>query len=210
MSASKEDIEFKGEIIVYVDIETTGLDTSTADTIELAAIVEPRCKHEAEIGDTFSSLIYPENGSIPAAASKVNGIYMKDVEHQPKFKDVATKFFEWLTKWKERGQKIILVAHNNFGYDAVIIKRQCKQLEVAIPSFVAFGDSLLVFRWCFPFPQRRFALQQLANIWLPPGTETIQDHRALSDVKLLILVIQHCPSTQSFFRRLLTQSYSES
>ncbi len=216
--------------IVYYDLETTGLNTNTAETIELAAQIDPACKHAfleyyrgqkdfalPVVTDAFTSLICPDSESIPENASKINGIYMDQeadaskpkrvtVRNEPKFSAVAQKLMEWLLKWKKwcppSCKQIVLVAHNNFDYDARILTRQLKKNGIKIPDFISFGDSLPVFRECFPFPMRKFNMQALVTLWCK-GQKIVQDHRAASDVDMLILIIQKCPEPELFFEKLV-------
>lgn len=207
--------------IVYYDLETTGLNTNNADTIELAAKIDPECKQLYQeyfqsskdwvslpiVADSFCSLVYPDSGEIPAAASKCNGIYMQDVQGKPKFSEVAKQFVEWLSEWRKwcppSCTRILIVAHNNFDYDSKILLRQCKKHGVKLPEFVEFGDSLVAFRECFPYPQRKFNMQNLNSIWVPKEKQLVQDHRALSDVEMLILVVRSCPDCKEFVEKLI-------
>ena len=207
--------------IVYYDLETTGLNTNTAETLELAAQIDPACKRAYEayfranrdwqslpvVSDTFEALVCPDSGAIPEGASKVNGIFFEHVKDKPKFGDVAAKFVEWLKKWRQwcppTCKRILVVAHNNFDYDSRILMRQCMKHKVELPDFVSFGDSLVAFRECFPFPQRRYNMQALTNLWVPKDSRLVQDHRAASDVKMLILVIQKCPDVECFLDTLI-------
>ena len=215
------DSRFMHTAIVYYDLETTGLNTHTAETIELAAQIDPACKQAYEayfranrdwqslpvVSDTFEALVCPDSGAIPEGASKVNGIFIDHVKDKPKFGDVAAQFVEWLQKWRRwcppTCEKILVVAHNNFDYDSRILMRQCIKHKVALPDFVSFGDSLVAFRECFPFPQRRYNMQALTNLWVPKDSRLVQDHRAASDVKMLILVIQRCPDVRFFLDVLM-------
>lgn len=209
--AQKPSIYMQAAIIWY-DLETTGLDTAKADTIELAAKIEPACKAEYEsyyrsrqdwkslpiVEEAFSSLVYPDGGVIPAEASNIHHIDIETVKDAPKFKDAALKFVEWLGKWRKwlphSCNRVILVAHNNFNYDAKILKRQCKVHEVELPSFIEWGDTLPMFRYCFSH-MRKFTMQELTTRWVEPriGKQAAQDHRAAADVEMLILVVRHCP-----------------
>jgi DNA polymerase III epsilon subunit-like protein len=205
--------------VVYFDLETTGLNTDTAETIELAAEIDPECRsfgtkqgsasNLPELSGTFSSLICPDSGVIPDEASRINGIYMDAVKDQPLFGVVALQFMEWLRGWKQRSsltcKRVVILAHNNLKYDSLILKRQCQIHNVVIPDFVVFGDSLIVMRECFFHPARRYALAKLAASWVPKTQQQKQDHRAGSDVKLLMLVIQKCPDKIEFFDTLMRQ-----
>jgi DNA polymerase III epsilon subunit-like protein len=208
--------------IIWYDLETTGLDTNKADTIELAAKVEPACKTEYEayyrgrqdwkslpiVAESFSSFVYPDGGVIPAEASNIHHIVIETVKDAPKFKDAALKFVEWLGKWRKwlphSCNRIILVAHNNFNYDSRILKRQCKVHEVELPSFIEWGDTLPTFRDCFPH-MRKFNMQDLTKQWVEPkiGKQAEQDHRAAADVEMLILLVRHCPDTAFLLETLM-------
>ena len=41
------------------------------------------------------------------------------------------------------------------------------------------------------------------NLWVPKDSRLVQDHRAASDVKMLILVIQRCPDVRFFLDVLM-------
>jgi hypothetical protein len=48
-------------------------------------------------------------------------------------------------------------------------------------------------------------MQALTNLWVPKDSRLVQDHRAASDVKMLILVIQRCPDVECFLDTLMQQ-----
>ncbi len=215
--------------IVYYDLETTGLNTNTAETIELAAQIDPACKLTfleyyrgktdfalPVVSDAFAALVCPDSELIPESASKINGIYMDpdaskpnrvSVRNEPKFSTMALNLIEWLQKWRKwcppSCKQVLLVAHNNFDYDARILMRQLQKSGIKLPDFVSFGDSLPAFRECFPFPMRKFNMQALVTLWCK-GQKIVQDHRAASDVKMLILIIQKCPEPDFFMEKLVT------
>ena len=217
--------------IVYYDLETTGLNTNTAETIELAAQIDPACKRAfleyyrgkkdfalPIVSDAFAALVCPDSEMIPESASKINGIYMDPepdeqkplkvwVRSEPKFSTMAKNFVEWLLKWRKwcppSCKQVLLVAHNNFDYDARILMRQLKSSGIPLPDFVSFGDSLPIFRECFPYPMRKFNMQALVTLWCKDD-RMVQDHRAASDVQMLILIIQKCPEPELFMDQLVS------
>ena len=66
---------------VYADTETTGVD-------KYSEIIEISCTEynlRGEVGATISYMCEPVSGHIPDGASKVNGIYMKDVIGKPSY-----------------------------------------------------------------------------------------------------------------------------
>ena len=207
-------------IIVY-DLETTGLNTSTAEIVELAAAIDPGCKQAFHgyfrgqrnwgplpvVADSFSTLVLPESGAIPAAASRVNGIYIEDLIGKPPFPEVAKQFMEWLQGWRKwcppECKGIVLVAHNNFKYDAHVLLRQMKQHGLELPDYVSLGDSLVAFRECFPGNCRRFNLQAITDEWVPKEKQVKQDHRAASDVKMLLMAMYECPDPQTLLETMV-------
>jgi len=222
--------------IVYYDLETTGLDTRTAETIEIAAQIDPGCKKAfhhyhasreeqcslSSVSDAFSALICPASGCIPEKASQVNGIYMDpeldpakpprvNVRGAPSFEQVAEKWLAWLRDWRKwcppSCKQILLVAHNNFDYDSKILLRQLKQHALSLPDCVAMSDSLPSLRHCFPFPMRKFNMQALITLWCK-DQNMVQDHRAASDVRMLIAIVQRCPEPAAFIQHLITNAKS--
>jgi DNA polymerase III epsilon subunit-like protein len=214
--------------IVWFDLETTGLDTKRDETIELAATFEPACTnvlmkyHEQQkaqhgrgfelpiVSNEFYALIKPAK-PIPAEATKIHGITNEMVADKPSFREEAQRLVKWLEQWIRwclPTGKLVLVAHNNFYYDAIMLCRQVAESKLRLPVEVLLADSVVAFRECFPFPQRKFRLEALANLWIKKKNnegqdKTVQDHRAKSDVLMLRSVAQCCPSPEDFLRELM-------
>ncbi len=90
---------------VVFDLETTGLSPIKDDIIELSALLVK----EGNVTDTFSTLVNPGR-SIPASASRINGITNDMVADAPAIETVMTNFMEF-----SRCQ--ILVGHNIKSFD---------------------------------------------------------------------------------------------
>src|SRR5258707_12864121 len=71
------------DIIVAIDLETTGLDASTSKIIEIGAVKF----REHEILETYSTLIDPES-QIPAKVTAITNIRQDDLLGAPKLPDV--------------------------------------------------------------------------------------------------------------------------
>lgn len=100
---------------VVFDLETTGLDTSCCDIIEIAGVkIE-----NGVITETFSTLINPKC-EIPPNITQVTGITNADVEFAPTSDLVLPDFFKFT-----RGSS--LVAHN-IGFDFPILRRCSEEL----------------------------------------------------------------------------------
>jgi DNA polymerase III epsilon subunit family exonuclease len=104
-----------------IDIETTGGFKKGQKIIEIAILNID----EGEITDEFTTLINPEI-RIPYFITTLTGITNEDVEHAPKFYEVAKKIVEMT---KDR----IFVAHNVF-FDFNFIKHEFSELGFSFSS----------------------------------------------------------------------------
>jgi DNA polymerase III epsilon subunit-like protein len=218
--------DYRSTLLIFMDTETTGRNVQTDEIIELAARVDPHCKlafglasiatiDDSRPSDTFTSLIMPMRGSIPAEATNIHHITMQDMKGQMTFGLVMAQFFLWLRQWMQMipiCTRVLLVAHNNHQFDKRFILRQLSALEkqpgTELPSFVRFGDSLPVFQYLFEKPGRSFKLEHLHQ-WITRGKSNIskQTHRAADDVDMLIETIALCPERAEFLHRLMNGSY---
>ena len=89
----------KGTFVVF-DLETTGTNPTEDRIVEIGAVKMV----DGVITETFSTLINPEI-PIPEDASRVNGIYDKDVANAPVLEDVIGDFYKFC-------YKLPLVGHN--------------------------------------------------------------------------------------------------
>ena len=202
--------------IVYFDLETTGLDTAVAETVEIAGKLDPMCHAHinSRVSDAFTQLVRPASGLIPVEATAIHKISASHVQSSDSFSVAIVKFFDWLTSIKReynehQFQCMMLVAHNGYRYDSQIIQRQCMQAKIDIPTFTVFGDTLVVLRDVCPLVGRRFSLQALHKEWVEnkkkKNEECMQEHRAASDVCMLISVMQECPHREAVYAALLKQ-----
>ncbi len=164
-------------LLVYYDTETTGLDMDKSEIVELAACLE-RTRW-------WSALIKPTNG-VPPEITKFNGISDETVKDAGSFSDSIPLFFAWLDEHR-REATVVLVAHNNFEFDMLLLKRQCKESQIDIPSWIRFADTLPAFRSCFGY--RSNTLASLAKRFKVTG---VQSHRARADVDMLMQVVDKC------------------
>ena len=108
----KSIIDFPNEYIV-IDIETTGLDPTYDDIIEIAAV---KVQNDVII-DTFQSLIHIDY-ELDDFITKLTGITNEMLSNAPKLKFVLNKFYDFI------GDSILL-GHNinfdiNFLYDSLL------------------------------------------------------------------------------------------
>lgn len=188
--------------VVYFDFETTGLETQTNDVIELAAVVDPASIDKSQSSEKpetlFKSLIrLDQHSTIPESATRVHGITtsMLNDDEVESFVIVWAKFIIWLDAWRNlisSRHRILLIAHNCFGYDRVMIDATCRRHSIVLPRWLQFSDSLIAIRSLYVGVYKSYALQKLA-LALGIDTSKMHAHRAEDDVRLLMDVITRLP-----------------
>lgn len=151
---------------IYYDTETTGVKADKDRIIEIAAFdpLENR---------SFSQLIHP-GIEIPKEAIAIHHITNEMVAGAPSFKEVWPQFLQFCEG------NVILIAHNNDGFDKQFLMEECSRNELPIPNF-RYVDSL---KWSRKYRRDlpRHSLQHLREVFrIPPN----QAHRALDDVIVL-------------------------
>lgn len=157
----QENFELLEDEVVVVDTETTGLDPSRDQLIEIAACI----MRGPEIVERFQTFVDP-GFHIPDEISELTGITDADVASKPDPSLAVELFAEWAD---DRN----LIAHNA-AFDRSVIMRQ------AVPGAIAgkWMDSLAMARIVLP-RMRSHRLKDLACAFgLPQST-----HRATDDVE---------------------------
>jgi DNA polymerase III epsilon subunit len=152
-----------GQIIVVVDVETTGLYPQYGDRVCEVGIVRAL---EDEILDTYQALVNPQRPISPGA-SRVNGLRDADVCDAPVFAEIAE---EVLT----RIDGAVLVCHNA-PFDLGFLDAELSRLGLCWQP-VGVVDTLQLARRYFNFYSN--SLPVIADYL---GIETPQAHRALGD-----------------------------
>ena len=108
-----------GASILYVDLETTGVDTRTAEILQIGALIAPV---DAGADPTYmSSTLYRALAGIPPGASKVHGIFAADVADCPVF---SAGLFPAIP------HADICATFNGAAYDLVILARYGVPLQI--------------------------------------------------------------------------------
>lgn len=102
-----------------IDVETTGLDRTLDRIVEIGIVIVEK----NTIVEKFETLVNPER-SIPAAASKVHGIYNEDVVHAPTYATISAHVAELLD-----GR--IVIGHN-VSFDIAFINRLLSENHLSI------------------------------------------------------------------------------
>lgn len=157
---------------VVLDLETTGLSRQKDEVVEIG-LMQVR---DGQAVDTFTSLVNP-GCPIPAAASRVNGIYDADVEDAPKLDALMPRILDEL-------QGKVVVGYN-VTFDLGFIRRAASAMQRVMT--IEYIDVLYLARDVFPdLPDHK-----LATVVEYLGLQT-QEHRALSDVQLTYQIFEIC------------------
>jgi DNA polymerase III subunit epsilon len=158
--------------LVFVDIETNGLNHIRGRIIEVAAIrVE-----NGKIVQEFSSLVDPEI-ELPQFITNLTGITGNDLRIAPTFAQIADELQSIL-------QDAVFVAHN-VRFDYSFLKQEFKRLErVFLPKQLC---TVKLSRALYPH-ERSHKLQSLIE---RHGFSYSQRHRAYDDAAVLWQFVQH-------------------
>lgn len=151
---------------IYYDTETTGIKSDTDRIIEIAA-------YDPERDLSFEQLINPEC-PIPPEASAVHKITDDMVANKPTFREIIPEFKKFCDG------DVILVAHNNDGFDIHFLRKEFERAEQELPNW-KFLDTL---KWARRYRPDlpRHSLQFLREIY---GIAENNAHRALDDVVVM-------------------------
>lgn len=151
---------------IFYDTETTGVRPDKDHIIEIAA-------YDPVQNRTYEQLINP-GCLIPAEATAIHHITNEMVENSPSFADVALEFIKFCEG------NVVLIAHNNDGFDYHFLKNAFSRVGIEMPNW-KFLDSL---KWARRYRRDlpRHTLQFLREMY---GIAANQAHRALDDVKVL-------------------------
>jgi DNA polymerase-3 subunit epsilon len=166
------------EMLVVVDVETTGLSPSYGDRVCEVGIVRAQ---DDQVLDTYQSLVNPQRPISPGA-SRVNGLRAEDVCQAPVFAEIARDVLA-------RIDGATLVCHNA-PFDLGFLEAELSRLGLLFkPAEVI--DTLEIARRYFDFDSN-----SLPAVARDLGIETPQAHRALGDALTTFQVLR------SFQRRL--------
>ncbi len=175
-------------IPIFYDTETTGLLRSNPHIVEFSAY-DPTRKIEDAV---FNVLINP-GCPIPSAASAVHGIKDKDVASEPNFSTVWPRLKAWVEKNKGVNDKIVFIAHNNYGFDKKVLDLECSRIDEKAPKEWRHFDTLWFSRTMHKGMKApgggRFShtLQNLRKFY---HIKANQAHRALADVEIMYKVFK--------------------
>jgi DNA polymerase III epsilon subunit-like protein len=183
-------------LCVFFDLETTGL-ALDSQIVDIGAIVG---------ASSFSRLVQP-TVPIPEDAIRIHKI--TDAMVKKDGLTFPTAFKEFVAFLKDRHNnksEILLVAHNNFGYDMHILQNECKRYGLAFPKewVVKWADSMYVLENVFMMDRRFLGLQTLAYDLVRKDYK--QTHSALGDTQMLVDVVKAIRNQDLFYQSLYSLS----
>lgn len=158
-----------GEIVIY-DTETTGLDLSYDQIIQISAI---RMDKNGRVTDTLDQMVIP-TVAISAGAQATHHQTLEDIIARGGI-DIRTA----LERFSAFCRGAVLVGHNSLRFDAPLIKRQLKECGLPLPGIVAEYDTMVIAKQLYP----RLNNFKLATLCEKFGIVNEAAHDALGDIK---------------------------
>lgn len=167
----KSTIDILNDYIVF-DIETTGLDSSYDEVIEIGAIKV----HNNKIVSKFNSLVKPKN-EIDEYITELTGITNEMVKDAPTIEEILPEFMNYVGN-------DILIGHNvNFDINFIYDNLYRNKFDVLTNDFI---DTMRISRKLLPeLPHHR--LIDLANYFEIDATN---NHRSLKDCEITMNVYE--------------------
>tara|TARA_B100000029_G_scaffold450013_1_gene473690 strand:+ start:534 stop:1214 length:681 start_codon:yes stop_codon:yes gene_type:complete len=106
---------------IFLDTETTGLSVEQNHRVVEIACIETN--NLVPTGKIFYKLINPER-KIPEEATKIHGYTNEKLEQEPKFKEIANEFLEFIS-----GKKLII---HNAPFDIGFLNNELKKANMKI------------------------------------------------------------------------------
>jgi DNA polymerase III alpha subunit (gram-positive type) len=177
-------------MLMIYDLETTGLDVRTSNILEIACIVHKPNKKidkvnkgddtEHEQATEFKRYIMPSNITTIDNSDIHNITIEKIKENNGKStKETLIELVKWMDGFKKQ---IILIAHNNYRYDKLVLENEFKKNNIIFPSYCTFADSLALCKKCI-FDIPNYKLNTVYEYLF--GISIINAHSAYSDALAL-------------------------
>ncbi len=157
---------------VFLDTETTGLHPDQGHRIIEIACVEMINRRLTK--RTFERRIHPER-AIDEGATQVHGIKIEDLEHEPKFAEIAQAFLDYIA-----GAELII---HNAPFDVGFLNAELRRVaKPPITTICTVTDTLGMARELHP--GKRNTLDALCERYEIDNSSRIK-HGALVDAELL-------------------------
>ena len=168
----KSTIDLLSDYIVF-DIETTGLDSSYDEVIEIGAI---KIKND-KIVSKFNSLVKPKN-AIDEYITELTGITNEMVKDAPTIEEVLPDFMDYI-------DNDILIGHNvNFDINFIYDNLYRNKLDVLTNNFI---DTMRISRKLLP----NLSHHRLIDLARYFEIDTTNNHRTLKDCEITMNVYEN-------------------
>ncbi len=164
------------QVLIAVDVETTGLNPESNEIVEIAAIKFVPGQGSV---DTFHSLVRPAH-PVPEEARRVHGISNQRLAGEPIIADVLPRFASWA------GQTPIFAAHNA-RFDAGFIQHAASALGVSTQGW-KIVDTLAWARQRIKQVENYKLGTLLQSIGFSPDSPL---HRAMADAEGVVALVSH-------------------
>jgi DNA polymerase III epsilon subunit family exonuclease len=151
-----------GRDMVVIDVETTGMDTTLADVVEVAGVRIAKGK----IADRWSTLVKP---SRPIVGNQMHGITDADVAKAPSAKEAVEQLLKW-------SGDAVLIGHN-VGFDLGFLSEALGGKTFEPGTYL---DTLVLARDGYPTGPENYKLGDLSRFF---GIELQGNHRAAPDAE---------------------------
>ena len=159
--------------IVFFDLETTGTDIAKDRIVQIGAIkIAPN--GDKEVKNVLVNPTIP----IPEGASAVHGIYDKDVQDKPLFKQIAKSMLQWL-------QSCDLAGYNSDNFDIPLLAEEFARVGMEFPDQdCVYIDIIKI--------ERLINSHKLGETYQRyTGKELTDAHDALADVEATLSIFEH-------------------
>ncbi|GBG32376.1 DNA polymerase III polC-type [Hondaea fermentalgiana] len=169
-------------VIVVFDLETTGFDPMPL--LSPMHRILQICAMRLDTGAFFSTIVDPEM-RVPPPSRAIHRVGDEETKGAPRLQAAMRALEQELALGDA---PCVMVAHNCYFFDELILRKECLRLGAALPSHVAFWDSLPYMRAKFPLIGQ-WGLSALHEHFF--GEPVPNAHRADADVRALARILQH-------------------
>ena len=163
-------------LLVYIDIETTGLSVFNDRIIQLAAL----CSNDLNTHhDSFNSYVNPER-PIPDFIQYNFGIKQHMVDDESTISVVMSNLFRWIESHRMPNASVLYIAHNAKNFDIKFITQELLRHKMTWPTTYSsyFFDSLV---WARKTKFRNLKSKTLSSIYSEVVGGSFDAHNALAD-----------------------------
>ena len=165
-------------MLIFYDLETTGLNQFHDKITEVCLIKQTLL----EVGEEkFSTLVNPE---IPISdfITRLTGIDNSMVADKLTFNQISGQLTQFINKDIEENKPIYFIAHNNEGFDKLVLNSHFKRAGIDMKQFNwRFLDTLLIAKRLYP----NFRKYNLKSLCENLGVPLLNAHRAEADTIML-------------------------